>query len=185
MVVPLDGWRRPRTAMPWPMLAEGRVAVAGGDHGQQYGLPAPVDARAQATLLLGGRQVRGVSLAEGSSELEIRWEGGVALRTFNDSSGYEGWDLCGPGGGRWVCQGGGAVCRIVIDDESHSHGEPGDGWAVPWRTPRHSPRSGFTELTPDDSRTVEEPKRGLVRRPSVLRLRELALAPGPDQPPKT
>lgn len=121
---PLGEGRGLAVTCPWQIIAEGRVALASGDHGQQYGLPAPVDAPAKAAQLLGGCKVESVSLANGSSELEVRLEGDAALRTFNDSSGYEGWDLSGPGESRWVCQGGGTVCRIVIDDESHSHGEP-------------------------------------------------------------
>jgi len=94
---------------PWQILAEDRVVLASGDHGQVYGLPAPVDAVEEASKRLSGRKVNSVSLASGSAELEVEVEGGATLRTFNDSSGYEGWQLMGPNGTRWVVQGGGNV----------------------------------------------------------------------------
>ena len=106
---PLGEGRGLAVTCPWQIIAEGRVVLASGDHGQQYGLPTPIDAPAKATQLLGGRKVGGVSLAEGSSELEVQLEGDAALRTFNDSSGYEGWRLTGPNGTWWIAQGGGNV----------------------------------------------------------------------------
>ncbi len=93
----------------WQILAEDRVVLASGDHGQVYGLPAPMDAVEEASKRLSGREVTAVSLASGSAELEIEVEGGSVLRTFNDSSGYEGWQLTGPDEKWWVAQGGGNV----------------------------------------------------------------------------
>lgn len=122
---PLGDGRGLAVSCPWQIIAAGRVALASGDHGQQYGLSAPIDGPAKATQLLVGRNVESVSFAAGSSELEVCLQGDAALRTFNDSSGYEGWDLSGPGEARWICQGGGNVVRLV-DGEPDPHGESTD-----------------------------------------------------------
>ena len=96
-------------ACPWQIIAKGRVSLASGDHGQQYGLPAPIDASARATELLGGRAIEKVSVDQASADLRIEFAGAVQIRTFNDSSGYEAWTLTGPKGDLYVAQGGGNV----------------------------------------------------------------------------
>jgi hypothetical protein len=94
---------------PWQILTEQGVVLASGDHGQQYGLPAPIDASVRAKELLAGRAIRRVSLDEVSADLHIEFDGPLTIRTFNDSSGYEGWNLTGPQGERYIAQGGGNV----------------------------------------------------------------------------
>jgi hypothetical protein len=41
----------------WRVLANGRIALTRNDDGQQFGLPAPVDALTEAQALLVGRQI--------------------------------------------------------------------------------------------------------------------------------
>ena len=96
-------------ACPWQIIAEGRVSLASGDHGQQYGLPEPIDAPARAMELLAGRAIRQVSLEQASADLCIEFEGAVRMRTFNDSSGFEAWNLTGSQGALYVAQGGGNI----------------------------------------------------------------------------
>jgi len=107
------------TMCPWQIIAEGGVALASGDEGQWYGLSEPVDAAARATELLAGREVVDASLVEASSELEIELQGGIAIRTFNDSSGHEGWDLYGPDGAHWTQQGGTVHRAVRVGENSY------------------------------------------------------------------
>jgi hypothetical protein len=93
----------------WNIIAEGRVSLASGDHGLKYGLSSPIDAIANAAILLAERKIIGASVDQFSADLAISFEGVVFLRTFNDSSGYESWQLAGPKGMLIVAQGGGNI----------------------------------------------------------------------------
>jgi hypothetical protein len=97
---------------PWQIIANGGVSLASGDHGQQYGLPAPIDACARAMELLGRRKIERVTIDPASADLRIEFAGGVEMRTFNDSSGYEAWNITGPDGKRYIAQGGGSVVML-------------------------------------------------------------------------
>jgi|ERR671918_467730 hypothetical protein len=92
----------------WRVIADGRIRLTSRDHGQQFGLPAPVDACADALTLLQGRLVINVRLVEGSADLVLEFEGGRRLEILTDSSGYEPWNLHAPGV-HLVAPGGGGV----------------------------------------------------------------------------
>jgi|SRR5437762_4202415 len=92
----------------WRVIANGRVALTSRDHGHQFGLPAPVDAYAEAVSLLRGRQVVDVRLAQGSADLVVEFDGGQRVEILTDSSGYEPWTLHAPGV-HLVAHGGGRV----------------------------------------------------------------------------
>lgn len=51
---------------PWRVMDEGKVVLTSRDHGQQFGLPAPVDVFSAAASLLQGRQGRTVRLTDSS-----------------------------------------------------------------------------------------------------------------------
>src|SRR5262249_53999975 len=48
----------------WPIVAGGRLVRASQDHGQQFGLPTPVDAYGEAESLLKGRHVAAVRIRQ-------------------------------------------------------------------------------------------------------------------------
>src|SRR4051812_25754044 len=48
----------------WRIVGEGRLIRTSGDHGHQYGLPAPVDAYAEAESILRGRPVASTRIRE-------------------------------------------------------------------------------------------------------------------------
>jgi Family of unknown function (DUF6188) len=99
---------------PWRVVAEGHVALGWRDDRQRFGLPAPVDARARLQGLVGACSVDTAKvLAHG--DLVIRFASGAALEVFNDSCGYEGWQLHGPGHRYVVAQGGGNVVGSATD----------------------------------------------------------------------
>jgi hypothetical protein len=97
---------------PWRIIANGRIALGSVDDGQQFGLPAPLDARFIARELLHGAPVTAVEVTSASSDLVLRFEGERRLELFNNSSGYEGWTLTGPDGRHFIAQGGGQIASF-------------------------------------------------------------------------
>jgi hypothetical protein len=95
----------------WRIKVDGRIAVTSRDHGQQFGLPAPVDAHAEASARLKGRRVLGAPLDEGSADLTLEFDGGQRLEVLTDSSGYEPWNLHAPGV-HLVALGGGGISNF-------------------------------------------------------------------------
>ena len=102
-----------QVASPWRIIADGRIALGHGDHGQQFGRPEPVDGIAAANELLRGRSTESITIADQSSDLAIGFEGGRHLEVFNSSSGYEAW-MFNTADGRWVVgQGGGSLVEAT------------------------------------------------------------------------
>jgi len=95
---------------PWRILSEGRTTLSSDDHGQQYGLPAPIDAAAEATKLLSAVKIDAAQLRVGTSDILIDFSGNLRLEIIPISSGYEGWQMKNPFGTQFFAQGGGQVC---------------------------------------------------------------------------
>ena len=94
---------------PWKLVSGAKVSLASRDHGQQYGLAYPIDATVKAMELMAGRKIGSVVPDKVTSDLTIKLEGDVILRTFNDSSGFEAWQLVGPQGAEFIAQGNGNI----------------------------------------------------------------------------
>jgi hypothetical protein len=95
----------------WRIVEHGSVVLCGEDHGQQFGLPSPVDAVERATALLSGRRVAGAQLREATADVVIEFDGDCRLEIIPDSMGYESWQLRDPSGISYVAQGGGQICK--------------------------------------------------------------------------
>lgn len=93
----------------WQIIRKGRVRLASGDHDQSYGLDSPIDAAAQAAELLDHRGVGQVQLDKASADITLTFDDHVRMRTFNDSSGFEAWNLSGLKGPMFTAQGGGSL----------------------------------------------------------------------------
>jgi hypothetical protein len=94
---------------PWKIVSRDRVLLANGDHGQQYGLSATIDASAKAMELLLSRKIESARCDKVSADLMISLTDDMVLRTFGDSSGFESWQLIGPQGFELVAQGNGNI----------------------------------------------------------------------------
>jgi len=97
-----------RVAAPWRMVSAGHVVVGYQDDGQWFGLNTRFDARERITHAVAGQQVTKASVNE-FGDLDLCFGSVSALQVFNGSSGYEGWQLFGPGERYVVAQGGGRV----------------------------------------------------------------------------
>jgi hypothetical protein len=75
----------------WRLLEDGRIRFTSEDEGQQFGLPAPVDAAAELNQRLANASLLSVVLRENTLDLELRFDTGHVLQVIPDSSGYEAW----------------------------------------------------------------------------------------------
>jgi hypothetical protein len=94
-----------------------RIALTSSDDGQQFGLPAPVDAERDARLLLLGKHVVSGTIAKFTGDLSLVFADGTTLQLVQDSSGYEAWQAIeNTGGGRFtiIALGGG---KIAVSQE--------------------------------------------------------------------
>jgi Family of unknown function (DUF6188) len=98
-------------AAPWRILVDGRIQIAGCDHGQQFGLPEKVDVEREGTAFLRGRRIVRAVLAQDTADVSLFFDGDRRLDVFNESSGYEGWQLKGHDGRLVVALGGGKIAE--------------------------------------------------------------------------
>lgn len=101
----------------WQIVAEGHLRLASGDHGQQYGLDAPIDAARSAVDLLANRKIVAAVADPATADLRIDFDDAVSLRTFNDSSGFEAWQFTLPNGKLIVAQGGGNIVAYMAETQ--------------------------------------------------------------------
>ena len=93
----------------WRIVAGGRLVRTSQDHEQRFGLPAPLDACAEAESLLGGRRVAAARVREETADLLVEFDGGLLLEVLSDSAGYEPWEFTAPGVHLIALGGGGFV----------------------------------------------------------------------------
>jgi hypothetical protein len=105
-----------RADSPWRLIRGGRIVLSSEDHGQWYGLPQPVDAEAVCSSMICGTAVQSAEVREGTADIVVLFESGDRLEIVPLSSGFESWQIAGPGGLMTVAQGGGSVVtwRVVI-----------------------------------------------------------------------
>ena len=99
------------TESPWRLIEQGRIAVSSGDHGQQFGLTAPMNAARAVMSRVGGRTVEAASIASDSGDLMLEFQGRTCLQLLQLSSGYEAWRLS-IDGNESICMGGGNIAHF-------------------------------------------------------------------------
>ena len=93
----------------WRILAEGRIAHGGTDHGQWFGLSAPVDGVERSNRYLRGKPVQRVDVRSDSGDLAMTFDNHCVLEVLIDSCGYEGWQLFQGSNSAVVAVGGGEL----------------------------------------------------------------------------
>jgi hypothetical protein len=97
------------TPFLWRLIEGGRIRVTSGDHGHQFGLPAPIDARFEAESILRARAIESAKVRADTGDLILEFTGGVVLELLQTSGGYEAWHLISPDGRSVVATGGGEL----------------------------------------------------------------------------
>jgi hypothetical protein len=114
-------------ACPWRIVSDDRVAITGRDHLQQFGLQQHVDAIRAAMELLGDRKVVRAQVADETGDFHAKFEDGVALQTFTDSSGYESGSIQLPTGELIILMGGGEAAIFAPSGSGGPTTEGGRG----------------------------------------------------------
>jgi Family of unknown function (DUF6188) len=97
----------------WRLVEGGRIRLISQDEGQQFGLPAPVDAVAEINRRLASTSIEAVELREGLLDLDLHFSSGHILQIIPDSSGYEAWELSGSAR-QFIAVGGGELVITAI-----------------------------------------------------------------------
>jgi uncharacterized protein DUF6188 len=93
----------------WRLIESGRIRVTSEDHGHQFGLPAPLDARHDAESALRSRAIESAKIRANTGDLILEFAGDLVLELLQTSSGYEAWHLISPDGQSIVATGGGEL----------------------------------------------------------------------------
>jgi hypothetical protein len=94
---------------PWRIRAKGAIAISGYDHGQKFGLAAPVDAIKEALKLVSRSKVSAIIIDSETADLRIEFANGYSVEVFHESSGHEGWNIASKKGVMIVAMGGGQL----------------------------------------------------------------------------
>jgi hypothetical protein len=81
----------------WRLIKDGRSNLSSFDHGQKYGLPAPIDTKSQLAELLNGKICRDAQCDGETADLLLKFDEETKLQVFN-FTGYEIWELRFPDG---------------------------------------------------------------------------------------
>lgn len=81
----------------WRLLINNKAGVSSFDHGQKYGLPAPIDSISHLQDRLRNRRVVDAELDLRIGDLFLRFDEGVELQLLN-LTGYEDWEIQFPDG---------------------------------------------------------------------------------------
>jgi hypothetical protein len=97
------------TPFLWRLIEADRIRVTSEDHGHQFGLPAPVDARQEAESSLRSPAIESARVRADTGDLILDFAGGLVLEFLQTSGGYEAWHLISPDGQSVVATGGGEL----------------------------------------------------------------------------
>jgi hypothetical protein len=96
------------TESPWRLMTSDGIVVTSEDHGQQFGLPSPVDASARVLSILYNGPIRTSRIDTSTGDLFLSFSEGTLLQFLQMSCGYEAWRLC-VGDDNFICTGGGEI----------------------------------------------------------------------------
>jgi len=81
----------------WRLIVSGKLVITSEDHGQQFGLPAPVDCLAELRRQIIGAAVEDVKVRAGTIDITLGFGSGCVLEVIPTSAGYEAWQVNAPG----------------------------------------------------------------------------------------
>lgn len=104
----------------WRLISDRHIVVTSEDHGQQFGLPVPVDAVSSVTSLLADASIERVEIRDGTADLVIYFDRPFRLEAIPTSSSYESWQITARDGSSVVATGGGQLCFAPVVTESRT-----------------------------------------------------------------
>jgi hypothetical protein len=107
-----DGDVSLRVACLWRLIEAGHIRFTSQDDGQQFGLPAPVNAASEINSRLASASIKSVELEPALLDFEIRFSSGHVLQIIPDSSGDEAWELW-DGKSSFIAGGGGDLTEFT------------------------------------------------------------------------
>jgi hypothetical protein len=126
-VFAFDGQAKLVVECLWRLIERNRIRLTSLDDGQQFGLPAPVDATETINSQLEKAVIVSVKIREGTLDLQLTFDTGHTLEIIPDSSGYEAWNCLGSDQ-QYVAVGGGdlSVFTDKADNRAEQIGERAD-----------------------------------------------------------
>lgn len=98
----------------WRLVQSDRIQVTSEDDGQQFGLPAPLDAAAEVNARIAEAVIEAVEVRQGLLDLTLHFSTGHSLQIVPDSSGYEAWNVSNESR-QFVAVGGGELALLDGD----------------------------------------------------------------------
>jgi hypothetical protein len=95
----------------WRLISTTGIIVTSEDHGQPFGLSAPVDAGEKVMTTVGNKLVVQCLCSAPTSDLTIIFEAEIQIQFLNMSSGYESWTMCNDNV-QTICLGGGELASF-------------------------------------------------------------------------
>ena len=80
----------------WRLLVSGKLVITSEDHGQQFGLPAPVDCLSELRRRVEGVPITSAKVRVGTVDITLHFGDIATLEVVGTSAGYEAWVLSGP-----------------------------------------------------------------------------------------
>jgi hypothetical protein len=105
------------TESPWRFITPEGIIVTSEDHGQQFGLPQPVDAGERVMSRLTALQVQSVSCDPKTGDLCVSFADKLYLQFLQISCGYESWRTITEQG-ESICMGGGEIAYFPTAKKS-------------------------------------------------------------------
>jgi hypothetical protein len=116
------------TESPWRLITEEGIRVTSEDHGQKFGLPAPVDAADLSRRILGDSKINRTDVRDKTSDLVLNFSNHAVLEFLNLSSGFEAWRSV-HGTQQVFCIGGGGLTEFKNEGRANQAfqaiGDPG------------------------------------------------------------
>ena len=77
----------------WRLLKDDKIVLVSADHGQQFGLPKPVDVVNELTQLLTGQTLSKIQIKKNTADLILTLTNSFVIEIFISSGGYESYNL--------------------------------------------------------------------------------------------
>ena len=113
-LVLLDDGSTITTESLWRLITDNGIKISSDDHGQKFGLSAPLDAIKIMKETIGQKTIKEFKLDSRSGDLSILFDNADELQFLNDSSGYESWHIV-HGNQEVICMGGGKLHEMDKD----------------------------------------------------------------------